>query len=152
MAPLAATREQSIADSVASTAALRTAFPDIDFKTAVIEPTVNMAFDVKVRSLCAPHPTTKQEKLPPATRVKHEVLIGEMLNYLASDKDDWAEKAEMAFWAARECLVEGAHCEVLEGFDAIYLKRGHGEVGKVLGGLREVLRLRGKGGCGCHGG
>ncbi len=51
MVPLSVTREQSIADSVTSTSAIQAAFPDIDFKTAVIEPTVNMAFDLKVLSL-----------------------------------------------------------------------------------------------------
>lgn len=48
MAPLAATREQSIADSVKNSAEFQQAFPNIDWKTKVIEPTVNMAFDLKV--------------------------------------------------------------------------------------------------------
>lgn len=48
MAPLSATREQSIADSVTSTADLQKSHPHIDWKGAVIEPTVNMAFDLKV--------------------------------------------------------------------------------------------------------
>ncbi len=67
-----------------------------------------------------------------------------MLVHLASDEYDWAEKAEKAFWAARECLVAGDHREVLQGFDGIYLRGGEGEVGKVLGGLREVLKLKAK--------
>ncbi|KAL2133637.1 hypothetical protein VTI74DRAFT_1993 [Chaetomium olivicolor] len=47
MAPFAATREQSIADSVENAAGFQQAFPDIDWKARVIEPTVNLAFDLQ---------------------------------------------------------------------------------------------------------
>lgn len=58
MAPLAATREQSIADSVANSAEFQHAFPDIDWKARVIEPTVNMAFDLKVPITGPPLPVS----------------------------------------------------------------------------------------------
>ncbi|RYP21135.1 hypothetical protein DL765_002424 [Monosporascus sp. GIB2] len=47
MARLASTREQPITDSVKSTDKFQKAFPDINWKGAVIEPTVNMAFGLR---------------------------------------------------------------------------------------------------------
>lgn len=42
------TREQSISDFEAQTKDLQKEHPDIDFKAAVIEPTMNLMFDIKV--------------------------------------------------------------------------------------------------------
>ncbi|RYP89637.1 hypothetical protein DL770_004215 [Monosporascus sp. CRB-9-2] len=121
MAPLASTREQSIADSVRTTNEFQKAFPDIEWKGAVIEPTVNMAFNLK-------------EKVDPATRERHEYLLGQMLVNL--DKSD---KAEKLFWEARECLV--GHPDVLKQFDAVYI-RDDRPVSVMLKQLCEVLKLK----------
>ncbi|RYP29461.1 hypothetical protein DL767_006730 [Monosporascus sp. MG133] len=121
MAPLASTREQSIADSVKNIDEFQKAFPDIDWKGAVIEPTVNMAFDLK-------------EKLDPATREKHEYLFGQMFVHL--DESDTAEKL---FWEARECLV--GHPDVLKQFDAIYI-RDDRPVSVMLEQLCEAMKLK----------
>ena len=51
MAPLAETREQSITDSVKSSAGLQQAYPDIDWTESLIKPVINMVFDLKVRVL-----------------------------------------------------------------------------------------------------
>ncbi|RYP63565.1 hypothetical protein DL769_006920 [Monosporascus sp. CRB-8-3] len=140
MAPLASTREQSIADSVKSIDEFQKAFPDIDWKGAVIEPTVNMAFDLKVKPnsplsqfILADH-KGKKERLDPATREKHEYLIGQMLVHL-----DESDKAEKSFWEARECLV--GHPDVLKQFDAIYT-RDDQPISVMLGQLREALKLK----------
>lgn len=45
------TREQSISDFEAQTKDLQKEHPDIDFKSVVIEPTMNLMFDIKVRLL-----------------------------------------------------------------------------------------------------
>ncbi|RYP67838.1 hypothetical protein DL771_007015 [Monosporascus sp. 5C6A] len=121
MAPLASTREQSIVDSVKSTDKFQKAFPDIDWKGAVIEPTVNMAFDLK-------------EKLDPAIREKHEHLLQQMMVHL-----DEFDKAEKLFWEARECLV--GYPDVLKQFDAVYI-RDDRPVSVMLKQLREVLKLK----------
>ncbi|RYO83158.1 hypothetical protein DL764_009498 [Monosporascus ibericus] len=121
MAPLASTREQSIADSVKNSDMFQKAFPDIDWKGAVIEPTVNIAFDLK-------------EKLDPATREKHEYLLGQMLVRL-----DEPDKAEKSFWEARECLV--GHPDVLKQFDAVYI-RDDRPVPVMLEQLCEALKLK----------
>lgn len=42
------TREQSISDFEAQTKDLQKEHPDIDFKAVVIEPTMNLMFDIKV--------------------------------------------------------------------------------------------------------
>ncbi|RYP77390.1 hypothetical protein DL771_001185 [Monosporascus sp. 5C6A] len=121
MAPLASTREQSIADSVKNAVEFQKAFPDIDWKGGVIEPTINMVFDLK-------------EKLDPATREKHEYLVGQMLVHINE-----SDKAEKSFWEARECLV--GHPDLLKQFDAIYI-RDDRPVSVMLKQLCEALKLK----------
>jgi hypothetical protein len=48
MAPLAQTREQSIADSVKSSVEFQKQFPDIDVKRALIDLAINFVFDMQV--------------------------------------------------------------------------------------------------------
>ncbi|RYO96469.1 hypothetical protein DL765_011558 [Monosporascus sp. GIB2] len=121
MAPFASTREQSIADSVKRSEQFQKAFPNIDWRGAVIEPTVNMYFDLK-------------EKLDQDTREKHEYLFEQILVHL-----DESDKAEKLFWEARECLV--GHPDVLKQFDAVYI-RDDRPVSVMLEQLREALKLK----------
>ena len=51
MAPLAETREQSIADSVTRSQPFQKLYPDVDIKAALIEPTINFTFDIQVTLL-----------------------------------------------------------------------------------------------------
>jgi hypothetical protein len=51
MAPLAQTREQSIADSIKSSTDFQNQFQDIDVKKSLIEPIINFAFDMQVSKL-----------------------------------------------------------------------------------------------------
>lgn len=48
MAPMSDTREKSIEDSLQRSKEFRDLFPDVDFGGGVIEPTVNLTFDLKV--------------------------------------------------------------------------------------------------------
>lgn len=47
--PMEKTREQSIAEFDARTRKIQQEHPDVDFKSTVIEPTMNLMFDIKVR-------------------------------------------------------------------------------------------------------
>jgi hypothetical protein len=51
MAPLAQTREQSIADSIKSSVNFQQQFPYIDVEKALIEPIINFTFDMQVRNV-----------------------------------------------------------------------------------------------------
>jgi hypothetical protein len=51
MAPLAQTREQSIADSIKSSTDFQNQFPDIDVKKSLIEPIINFTFDMQVYNI-----------------------------------------------------------------------------------------------------
>jgi hypothetical protein len=46
--PQEKTREQSIAEFEARTKKIQQEHPDVDFKSTVIEPTMNLMFDIKV--------------------------------------------------------------------------------------------------------
>lgn len=48
MAPMSDTRANSIEDSLQRSKEFRDLFPDVDFGGGVIEPTVNLTFDLKV--------------------------------------------------------------------------------------------------------
>jgi hypothetical protein len=61
MAPLAQTREQSLADSARSGAEFQQQFPDIDVKKALIEPIINFVFNMQVRNVIST--LYKQESL-----------------------------------------------------------------------------------------
>jgi len=59
IAPLAQTREQSIADSIKSSTDFQNQFPAIDVKKALIEPIINFVFDMQVSK-----PSTNKKVLP----------------------------------------------------------------------------------------
>ena len=135
--PLAATRSQSMADFADRTAEIQKAHPDVDFKSGVIELTVNYMFDLK-------------EKLDTATYESHQRFMADMIKYLSppsppgeqqSDHSPNAEKAEEAFWGARKCL-EG-HDDVLRLFDSVYLREDR-PLEVTFGQLREAFALKAK--------
>ncbi|KAK3343593.1 hypothetical protein B0T25DRAFT_302150 [Lasiosphaeria hispida] len=130
MASMAGTREQSILDLVASTTEFQKAYPDIGLKGRVVEPVINMTFDI-------------EEKLDPLARFVHESHFERMFEYLASDEADAFPKAVKAFWDARECLV-GSSSDILEQFDAMYKipKEGPKPVPAGLSRVRALLRLK----------
>ncbi|KAF5233610.1 hypothetical protein FAUST_8046 [Fusarium austroamericanum] len=101
--PAEKTREQSIAEFDARTKKIQQDHPDVDFKSTVIEPTMNLMFDIK-------------ETLTEKDRTKHEELISLMLQNTSDP-----EKAEKYLWEARNYLKP--HPEVLKLFDDIYINK-----------------------------
>ncbi|QPC72145.1 hypothetical protein HYE68_002897 [Fusarium pseudograminearum] len=101
--PAEKTREQSIAEFDARTRKIQQDHPDVDFKSTVIEPTMNLMFDIK-------------ETLTEKDRTKHEELISFMLQNTSDP-----EKAEKYLWEARNYLKP--HPEVLKLFDDIYINK-----------------------------
>ncbi|KAK6706591.1 hypothetical protein SNK05_010469 [Fusarium graminearum] len=101
--PAEKTREQSIAEFDARTRKIQQDHPDVDFKSTVIEPTMNLMFDIK-------------ETLTEKDRTKHEELISLMLQNTSDP-----EKAEKYLWEARNYLKP--HPEVLKLFDDIYINK-----------------------------
>ncbi|RBA18480.1 adenosylmethionine-8-amino-7-oxononanoate aminotransferase [Fusarium proliferatum] len=77
--------------------------PDIDFKAVVIEPTMNLMFDIK-------------ENLTEDERKKHEEYITRMLQNTGN-----LSKAEKYLWQARDYLRP--YPDVLRQFDDIYINQ-----------------------------
>ncbi|KAF4435212.1 hypothetical protein F53441_13567 [Fusarium austroafricanum] len=111
------TREQSIADFEAQTKDLQREHPDVDFKAVVIEPTMNLMFDIK-------------ENLTEDERKKHEDAIALMLQYTGKPA-----KAERYLWQARDYLK--SYPNVLKQFDDIYINQR--PVPVMLSQLHEAL-------------
>ncbi|KAM5378667.1 hypothetical protein ACJZ2D_004466 [Fusarium nematophilum] len=114
------TREQSIAEFIESTKHIQQEHPDVDFKTAVIEPTMNLTYDIR-------------ENLDDDKRKKHEDLITLMLQTTADPV-----KAEGYLWQARECLA--MYPKILKQFDDIYINKR--PVGVMIKELHECLSLK----------
>ncbi|OBS20079.1 hypothetical protein FPOA_11800 [Fusarium poae] len=101
--PAEKTREQSIAEFEARTRKIQQEHPDVDFKSTVIEPTMNLMFDIK-------------ENLKDDDKKKHEELVSLMLQNTSDP-----EKAEKYLWEARNYLKP--HPAVLKQFDDIYINK-----------------------------
>ncbi|KAH7202374.1 pyridoxal phosphate-dependent transferase [Fusarium oxysporum] len=97
------TREQSISDFEAQTKDLQKEYPDVDFKAVVIEPTMNLMFDIK-------------ENLTEDERKRHEEYITRMLQNTGNPS-----KAEKYLWQARDYLRP--YPDVLKQFDDIYINQ-----------------------------
>ncbi|KAI6767724.1 hypothetical protein HG530_005733 [Fusarium avenaceum] len=115
--PMHKTREESIAEFDQRTKDLQKEHPDVDFKSTVIEPTMNLMFDIK-------------ENLTEDERNKHERLITLMLQNTAEPP-----KAEKYLWEARSCLKP--YPDVLKLFDNIYIN--HRPVPVMLSQLHEAM-------------
>ncbi|KAH0422915.1 hypothetical protein CcaCcLH18_12517 [Colletotrichum camelliae] len=120
MAPLSDTRETSMEDSMKRTKEFRDLFPDVDFSGGVIEPTVNLTFDLK-------------QKVDEENRKRHGELMAKMFEHIAEPA-----RAEHFFWKARECLE--SYPEVLLQFDKIYLNCR--PVSVMIGQLNEAFSLQ----------
>ncbi|KAF4901591.1 hypothetical protein CGCVW01_v013305 [Colletotrichum viniferum] len=120
MAPMSDTRAYSIEDSLQRSKEFRDLFPDVDFGGGVIEPTVNLTFDLK-------------ENVDDENRKRHEGLMAEMFEHVAEPA-----QAEHFFWKASECLE--AYPEVLSQFDKIYLNDR--PVSVMIGQLNEAFSLQ----------
>ncbi|KAF5518607.1 hypothetical protein CGCA056_v009364 [Colletotrichum aenigma] len=120
MAPMSDTRAKSIEDSLQRSKEFRDVFPDVDFGGGVIEPTVNLTFDLK-------------EKVDDENRKRHEGLMAGMFEHVAEPA-----QAEHFFWKARECLE--AYPEVLSQFEKIYLDGR--PVSVMIGQLNEAFSLQ----------
>ncbi|KAF5020011.1 hypothetical protein F66182_7976 [Fusarium sp. NRRL 66182] len=118
---LRATREQSISEFIERTRDIQKSHPDVDFKSAVIEPTMNLMFDIR-------------ENLEEQKRMKHEALITLMLRS-AGD----AAKAEKYLWEARDYLKP--YPGILKQFDDIYVNQM--PVSVMISQLHETMILKG---------
>ncbi|KAJ4309796.1 hypothetical protein N0V84_011305 [Fusarium piperis] len=114
------TREASIAEFIDRTKHIQEEHPEVDFTKSVIEPTMNLTYDIK-------------ENVEEETRKKHESLITLMLQ----NTGDLA-KAEKYLMEARDCLK--GYPDILKQFDDIYINKR--SVPVMLGELHECLTLK----------
>ncbi|KAM0545595.1 hypothetical protein ACHAPJ_011295 [Fusarium lateritium] len=115
--PLQKTREQSISEFIERTKDIQKQNPDVDFKSTVIEPTMNLMYDIK-------------ENLTDKERKNHEALITLMLQNTSDPA-----KAEKYLWEAREYLKP--YPDILKLFDDIYINKR--PVPVMLGQLHEAM-------------
>ncbi|KAJ4251861.1 hypothetical protein NW762_011158 [Fusarium torreyae] len=118
--PLQKTREQSISEFIERTKDIQKQNPDVDFKSTVIEPTMNLMYDIK-------------ENLTDKERKNHEALITLMLQNTSDPT-----KAEKYLWEAREYLKP--YPDILKLFDDIYINKR--PVPVMLGQLHEAMALK----------
>ncbi|KAF4945095.1 hypothetical protein FSARC_14517 [Fusarium sarcochroum] len=118
--PLQKTREQSISEFIERTKDIQKQNPDLDFKSTVIEPTMNLMYDIR-------------ENLNDKERKNHEALITLMLQ----NSGDPA-KGEKYLWEAREYLKP--YPDILKLFDDIYINKR--PVPVMLGQLHEAMALK----------
>ncbi|KAL2681349.1 hypothetical protein Neosp_008960 [[Neocosmospora] mangrovei] len=114
------TREASIAEFIDRTKHIQDEHPEVDFTKSVIEPTMNLTYDIK-------------ENVEEETRKKHESLITLMLQ----NTGDLA-KAEKYLMEARDCLK--GYPDILKQFDDIYINKR--PVSVMLGQLHECMTLK----------
>jgi hypothetical protein len=133
--PAEKTREQSIAEFEARTKKIQQEHPDVDFKSTVIEPTMNLMFDIKVcaSTLQLIKLTQNQENLKEDDRKKHEELITLMLQNTSDPA-----KAEKYLWEARNYLKP--HPNILKLFDDIYINKR--PVSVMISQLHEAMNAK----------
>ncbi|RSL86740.1 hypothetical protein CEP51_002681 [Fusarium floridanum] len=113
------TREASIAEFIDRTKHIQDEHPEVDFTKSVIEPTMNLTYDIK-------------ENVEEETRKKHESLITLMLQNTGD-----LVKAEKYLMEARDCLK--GYPDILKQFDDIYINKR--PVSVMLEQLHEFFAL-----------
>ncbi|KAK2031091.1 hypothetical protein LX32DRAFT_637587 [Colletotrichum zoysiae] len=113
-------REGMIAESIKKNEEIQSLYPHVDFKEEVIEPTINLAFDI-------------QEHVDEANQRRYNTLIDEMLGRTAEP-----DLAERLLWEARECLV--GYPSILTQFDAIFI--GQRSASNVIRELHECMMMK----------
>nr|XP_036581905.1 uncharacterized protein CTRU02_07982 [Colletotrichum truncatum]KAF6790462.1 hypothetical protein CTRU02_07982 [Colletotrichum truncatum] len=117
---LGRSREGMIAESLKNGEDVQKQFPSVDFKGAVVEPTVNLMFDI-------------QKYVDEAKQRRYNTLMAEMLKNTADPAF-----AERLLWEARECLI--GYPDVLSQFDAIFITKR--PIPVMISDLHEVLRTK----------
>ncbi|KAK2053082.1 hypothetical protein LY76DRAFT_629719 [Colletotrichum caudatum] len=113
-------REGMIAESIKKNEEIQSLYPHVDFKEEVIEPTINLAFDI-------------QEHVDEANQRRYNTLIDEMLERTAEP-----DLAERLLWEARECLT--GYPSILTQFDAIFI--GQRSASNVIRELHECMMMK----------
>ncbi|KAK1574645.1 uncharacterized protein LY79DRAFT_565740 [Colletotrichum navitas] len=113
-------REGMIAESIKKNEEIQRLYPHVDFKEDVIEPTINLAFDI-------------QEHVDEANQRRYNTLIDEMLERTAEP-----DLAERLLWEARECLT--GYPSILTQFDAIFI--GQRSASNVIRELHECMMMK----------
>ncbi|KAF9874956.1 hypothetical protein CkaCkLH20_07650 [Colletotrichum karsti] len=113
-------REDMIAESVKNGEDVQKQFPSVDFKGAVIEPSVNLSFDI-------------QRHVDETNQRRYNTLMAEMLNNTAD-----TAFAERLLWEARKCLEN--YPEVVSQFDDLFITKR--PVPVMIRDLHEVLTTK----------
>ncbi|KZL68826.1 hypothetical protein CT0861_07081 [Colletotrichum tofieldiae] len=113
-------REGMIAESIKKNEEVQCLYPHIDFKGEVIEPTINLTFDI-------------QEHVDEANQRRYNTLIAEMLERTAEP-----DLAERLLWEARECLAD--YPNIVAQFDAIFI--GQRSASNVIRELHECMMMK----------
>ncbi|KAK1992530.1 hypothetical protein LX36DRAFT_662312 [Colletotrichum falcatum] len=113
-------REGMIAKSIKKNEEVQGLYPHVDFKEDVIEPAINLTFDI-------------QEHVDEANQRRYNTLIDEMLERTAEP-----DLAERLLWEARECL--SGYPSVLAQFDAIFI--GQRSASNVIRELHECMMMK----------
>ncbi|KAK1537697.1 hypothetical protein CPAR01_07810, partial [Colletotrichum paranaense] len=113
-------REEMIAESVKKNEDVQNLYPQVDFKGAVLEPTIHLTYDI-------------QEHVDETNQRRYNTLIAEML-----ERTSEPDLAERLLWEARECLT--GYPEILAQFDAIFL--GQRSASSVIRELHECMMMK----------
>ncbi|KDN65620.1 hypothetical protein CSUB01_03152 [Colletotrichum sublineola] len=113
-------RERMIAESIKKNEEIQSLYPHVDFKEEVIEPTINLAFDIR-------------EHVDEANQRRYNTLIDKMLERTAEP-----DLAERLLWEARECLT--GYPNILAQFDAIFI--GQRSASNVIRELHECMMMK----------
>ncbi|WQF79239.1 hypothetical protein CDEST_04253 [Colletotrichum destructivum] len=113
-------REGMIAESLQMNQEVQGLYPQVDFKEEVIEPTINLTFDI-------------QEHVDEANQRRYNTLIAEML-----ERTSEPDLAERLLWEARECLAN--YPDILAQFDAIFI--GQRSASNVIRELHECMMIK----------
>ncbi|KAL0943310.1 uncharacterized protein CTRU02_201196 [Colletotrichum truncatum] len=139
---LGRSREGMIAESLKNGEDVQKQFPSVDFKGAVVEPTVNLMFDIQVRGSDLVIWETPvhfhiyvafKKYVDEAKQRRYNTLMAEMLKNTADPAF-----AERLLWEARECLI--GYPDVLSQFDAIFITKR--PIPVMISDLHEVLRTK----------
>ncbi|OLN97734.1 hypothetical protein CCHL11_07938 [Colletotrichum chlorophyti] len=114
------TREEVISEIMKKNEGVQSSYPQVDFKGAVLEPTINLTFDI-------------QEHVDEANQRRYNTLMSEMLEHTGEPA-----VAERLFWEARECLT--GYPPVLAQFEAVFIN--HRSVQTMLRELDELMKIK----------
>jgi hypothetical protein len=123
------TREQNIVDWAkrSEVDTIHTQYPDVDFKSSVMEPTVNFSFDILVYSHSQPAPCACVSSASmlinrAGTSGRSQPEEVQRLYGKVMEATEDPTEMEKILWDARACLQ--GYPDVPERFDVIFVKKG----------------------------